>query len=210
MFSVECCDGRMKNYCALSLSVMKKNKKQQLAWRITRHVFNQSITNGRSTLFKVRMNPSVVQRFRFIYFSPEVKARSHCDDNDIFYKYFSMPLPSQCEHSNWSPCYPFLPLPLPSWMGTDHSWRQWRRHKKLIYFVVAVTVWTNLYLKARKTQTLLEDLNNFDKVWRSGHMDLYGEITFTMCQFVFKVSQIWIVSWSHLVAECYFKALLSN
>ena len=37
-------------------------------------------------------------------------------------------------------------------------------------------------------------------------MDLYGEITFTMCQFVFEVSQIWIVSWSHLVAECYFKA----
>ena len=64
--------------------------------------------------------------------------------------------------------------------------------------------------KPGKPRPLLEDLNNFDKVWRSGHMDLYGEITFTMCQFVFKVSQIWIVSWSHLVAECYFKALLSN
>ena len=71
MFSVECCAGRKKNCCALSLSVVKK-KKQQLAWRITRCVLNQSITNGGSTLFKVRMNPSAVQRFRFIDFLPEI------------------------------------------------------------------------------------------------------------------------------------------
>ena len=58
----------------------------------------------------------------------------------------------------------------------------------------------------KKPQKWKTPLNNFDKERRSGHMDLYGDITFTMCQFVFKVSQIRIVSWSHLVAECYFKA----
>ena len=30
-----------------------------------------------------------------------------------------MLLPPQCEHSNWSPSYPFLPLLLPPWMGIE-------------------------------------------------------------------------------------------
>ena len=49
-----------------------------------------------------------------------LKAQSHCDDNGKFFQTFPyMPLPSQCEQSNWSPWYPFLPLPLPSWMGIE-------------------------------------------------------------------------------------------
>ena len=48
-----------------------------------------------------------------------VKVCSHCDGNRNFFKRFHMPLPSQCEHSNWLQWYPFLPLPLPSWMGIE-------------------------------------------------------------------------------------------
>ena len=36
-----------------------------------------------------------------------------------FFKHFHKVLPSQCEHINWSPRYPFLPLMLPSWMGIE-------------------------------------------------------------------------------------------
>ena len=65
-------------------------------------------------------------------------------------------------------------------------------------------------IENQENQMLLEDLRHFDKEWRSDHKDLQGKITFTMCQFVFRVSQIWIVSWSHFMAECYFKALVCN
>ena len=36
-----------------------------------------------------------------------------------FFKHFHVPLMSQSECSNWSPWYPFLLLPLSSWMGIE-------------------------------------------------------------------------------------------